>query len=270
MRKARPVRSRRASGAKGAGVSGAGGNSAGAVKTSGGDVYAGADGNVYKKTSDGWSEVRQRFVERRAESDGAAQANSSCGDSAATASRSDAGRRQRSTCEAVGPGPPGAHAGRPAAAAVQRVARGRARFAQHDGAQRRRTTLTRSVRGCDPHGRSAMATKESTMTLSGIPSRPAGPRHRADARFRLRGSPMGVGGAARDRPRRADVAAVAAERRPELRLGGGDARGAGRQGLRGGPARVARAQEGHHDHARGQRPQCSSSSPTANRSPESR
>ncbi len=42
------------SGAKGAGVSGAGGNSAGAVKTAGGDVYAGADGNVYKKTDDGW------------------------------------------------------------------------------------------------------------------------------------------------------------------------------------------------------------------------
>ncbi len=42
------------SGAKGAGVSGAGGNSAGAVKTSGGDVYAGADGNVYKKTDNGW------------------------------------------------------------------------------------------------------------------------------------------------------------------------------------------------------------------------
>ncbi|MEP7329618.1 MAG: hypothetical protein ABI777_10435 [Betaproteobacteria bacterium] len=42
------------SGAKGAGVSGAGGNSAGAVKTSGGDVYAGADGNVYKKTDSGW------------------------------------------------------------------------------------------------------------------------------------------------------------------------------------------------------------------------
>jgi hypothetical protein len=41
-------------GAKGAGVSGAGGNSAGAVKTAGGDVYAGADGNVYKKTSSGW------------------------------------------------------------------------------------------------------------------------------------------------------------------------------------------------------------------------
>ena len=41
-------------GAKGAGVSGAGGNSAGAVKTAGGDVYAGADGNVYKKTSNGW------------------------------------------------------------------------------------------------------------------------------------------------------------------------------------------------------------------------
>jgi hypothetical protein len=42
------------SGAKGAGVSGAGGNRAGAVKTSGGDVYAGADGNVYKKTDSGW------------------------------------------------------------------------------------------------------------------------------------------------------------------------------------------------------------------------
>ncbi len=41
-------------GAEGAGVRGAGGNTAGAVKTSGGDVYAGADGNVYKKTSDGW------------------------------------------------------------------------------------------------------------------------------------------------------------------------------------------------------------------------
>jgi len=42
------------SGAKGAGVSGAGGNNAGVVKTSGGDVYAGADGNVYKKTDSGW------------------------------------------------------------------------------------------------------------------------------------------------------------------------------------------------------------------------
>jgi hypothetical protein len=42
------------SGAKGAAVSGAGGNTAGAVKTSGGDVYAGADGNVYKKTDSGW------------------------------------------------------------------------------------------------------------------------------------------------------------------------------------------------------------------------
>jgi hypothetical protein len=42
------------SGAEGAGARGAGGNSGGAVKTSGGDVYAGADGKVYKKTSDGW------------------------------------------------------------------------------------------------------------------------------------------------------------------------------------------------------------------------
>ncbi|MCC6196883.1 MAG: hypothetical protein IT518_20715 [Burkholderiales bacterium] len=42
------------SGAKGAGVSGSGGNRAGAVQTAGGDVYAGADGNVYKKTDSGW------------------------------------------------------------------------------------------------------------------------------------------------------------------------------------------------------------------------
>jgi hypothetical protein len=41
-------------GAEGAGARGAGGNSAGAVKTAGGDVYAGADGNVYKKTDSGW------------------------------------------------------------------------------------------------------------------------------------------------------------------------------------------------------------------------
>jgi hypothetical protein len=42
------------SGAEGAAARGAGGNTAGAVKTSGGDVYAGADGNVYKKTDSGW------------------------------------------------------------------------------------------------------------------------------------------------------------------------------------------------------------------------
>jgi hypothetical protein len=41
-------------GAEGAGARGAGGNTAGAVKTAGGDVYAGADGNVYKKTDSGW------------------------------------------------------------------------------------------------------------------------------------------------------------------------------------------------------------------------
>ncbi len=41
-------------GAKGGAVAGAGGNNAGAVKTAGGDVYAGADGNVYKKTDSGW------------------------------------------------------------------------------------------------------------------------------------------------------------------------------------------------------------------------
>jgi len=42
-------------GAKGAGVQGAGGNQAGVVKTAGGNTYAGADGNVYKNTGDGWS-----------------------------------------------------------------------------------------------------------------------------------------------------------------------------------------------------------------------
>ncbi|MBY0330624.1 MAG: hypothetical protein K2X49_08130, partial [Acetobacteraceae bacterium] len=41
-------------GAEGAGVRGAGGNSAGAVRTQGGNVYAGADGNVYRNTGDGW------------------------------------------------------------------------------------------------------------------------------------------------------------------------------------------------------------------------
>jgi hypothetical protein len=41
-------------GAEGAGVHGAGGNNAGAVKTASGQVYAGADGNVYKKTDNGW------------------------------------------------------------------------------------------------------------------------------------------------------------------------------------------------------------------------
>jgi hypothetical protein len=45
---------RSTSGAEGAGVKGAGGNSAGVVKGPGGDVYAGADGNVYRHTSDGW------------------------------------------------------------------------------------------------------------------------------------------------------------------------------------------------------------------------
>ncbi len=42
-------------GAVGAGVHGAGGNSAGVVKGGGGNVYAGADGNVYRHTSSGWS-----------------------------------------------------------------------------------------------------------------------------------------------------------------------------------------------------------------------
>ncbi len=59
------------SGAKGAGVTGAGGNSAGAVKTAGGNVYAGADGNVYKKTDRRLAEIRQRLVELGAEAGGA-------------------------------------------------------------------------------------------------------------------------------------------------------------------------------------------------------
>lgn len=42
-------------GAEGAGAKGAGGNKGGAVKTAGGDTYAGADGNVYKHTDSGWS-----------------------------------------------------------------------------------------------------------------------------------------------------------------------------------------------------------------------
>jgi hypothetical protein len=47
---------RSTSGAEGAGVRGAGGNSAGVVKAPGGNVYAGADGNVYRHTSDGWQQ----------------------------------------------------------------------------------------------------------------------------------------------------------------------------------------------------------------------
>ncbi|HSD54730.1 MAG TPA: hypothetical protein VLC47_11230 [Burkholderiales bacterium] len=43
------------SGAEGAGVHGAGGNNAGVVKGPGGNVYAGADGNVYQHNADGWS-----------------------------------------------------------------------------------------------------------------------------------------------------------------------------------------------------------------------
>lgn len=41
-------------GTAGARVSGPGGNQAGAVRTQGGNVYAGADGNVYRKSDDGW------------------------------------------------------------------------------------------------------------------------------------------------------------------------------------------------------------------------
>jgi hypothetical protein len=42
-------------GAEGAGFKGAGGNQGGVVKAAGGNTYAGADGNVYKHTDDGWS-----------------------------------------------------------------------------------------------------------------------------------------------------------------------------------------------------------------------
>ncbi len=42
-------------GAEGVGVRGAGGNQGGAVRTQGGNIYAGADGNVYRRTDDGWS-----------------------------------------------------------------------------------------------------------------------------------------------------------------------------------------------------------------------
>jgi hypothetical protein len=44
------------SGAAGAGVRGAGGNSAGAMKTASGDIYAGSDGNVYRKSDSGWQQ----------------------------------------------------------------------------------------------------------------------------------------------------------------------------------------------------------------------
>ena len=52
---------------------GAGGNSAGAVKSADGDVYAGADGNVYKKTDDGWQKYHSG-VEPGAKPDAAQRA----------------------------------------------------------------------------------------------------------------------------------------------------------------------------------------------------
>ena len=75
------------SGAAGAGVKGAGGNSAGVVKTSGGDVYAGADGNVYKKTDSGWekydngswSQVQKPATQRNASGEAAGAAQSARG-----------------------------------------------------------------------------------------------------------------------------------------------------------------------------------------------
>jgi hypothetical protein len=47
-------------GAQGAGVHGQNGNNAGAVKTANGNVYAGADGNVYQKTDSGWSKYNNQ------------------------------------------------------------------------------------------------------------------------------------------------------------------------------------------------------------------
>lgn len=85
------------SGARGAGVSGSGGNRAGAVQTAGGDVYAGADGNVYKKTDDGWQKydngswnnVEKPSSPRGATANGAA-ASSRGGQATATQPRSGA------------------------------------------------------------------------------------------------------------------------------------------------------------------------------------
>ena len=47
-------------GAQGAAVHGRNGNSAGAVTTANGNVYAGADGNVYQKTNSGWSKYNNQ------------------------------------------------------------------------------------------------------------------------------------------------------------------------------------------------------------------
>ena len=47
-------------GAQGAAVHGQNGNNAGAVKTANGNVYAGADGNVYQKTDSGWSKYNNQ------------------------------------------------------------------------------------------------------------------------------------------------------------------------------------------------------------------
>ena len=63
---------------------GVGGRS-GVARTEGGDVYAGRDGNVYRKDGDSWQKVRQRRLERRGSADTTA--------AAAGAGPRDAGRR---------------------------------------------------------------------------------------------------------------------------------------------------------------------------------
>jgi hypothetical protein len=84
------------SGAKGAAVSGTGGNSAGAVKTAGGDVYAGADGNVYKKTPDGWQKYNSGSWSPVVPPKGAANAPSNANASAAQRSGTASGQRNLS------------------------------------------------------------------------------------------------------------------------------------------------------------------------------
>jgi hypothetical protein len=88
------------SGAKGAGVSGAGGNSAGAVKTLGGDVYAGADGNVYKKTDSGWQKYDNGSWNSVDKSTAQQQRNTSGQTNPSTASQRATTASQQSSSEA--------------------------------------------------------------------------------------------------------------------------------------------------------------------------
>ena len=236
---------------KGAAVSGAGGNTAGAVKTTGGDVYAGADGNVYKKTDSGWQKYDNgswNSVQKPANAD-----HMSGRRSARAANRRQQRRHRIGATGARQRAP----ARRATSASSARRLRGMGQLEQDRSARMmggQRQQQFESMRGGGgfagrgggglPARRFASARSDEmirgTFIMHATFRHSPSARHRAPRRVEHRRGPMGDARAARGRPGRADVAAIAAERRRELRHGGGDARSARRQGLRDGRARRSR------------------------------